>query len=554
MDISVLNKPKNIPKTELDYTENFGDYYFGNGFNSFTGKSTGTCISYNNKETVNPNGSGKKVIFEIQQITNQLELNRAFSLEAGAGFRFGLGAIDGKAKFAKDLKIYDYSIFILAKVEVLNPEISISNYTLTPFALDILKGMQTDKFLQACGNEFVEGISYGASIYAVFEFETKSKSEYLSKQAQLKASFGIFSNKINFSQNISKLVSFGNIKFKFFQQGGPTGESFKTDLSIPQEKDEVISFIESFAANVTLENSVPIKARTSLYNAIVPLEFEINEDLQNQKNVLEFLEKKRIHYLHAQANYSFITANSKDFSDGVNLEDIKKENAKIISLKNKVTDYARECIKDFKNCHFPEDLIEISPFLPQELSTRVDCEFKEAKACGVESIDFKIDGEICGYNTVEMEHESCSVDLYNFREHEDCLKPENAKNEFISKETIYKEGTGPGCEILEYKEGKSGSKCGFHSCGFGLIKKCQEKTCRHPDFGVASYKPCRLIEFGVERYPICRAKEFGVEKYKKCPVQIPNSCKVTKFKSCWVFFSQRYQDYEVCPLFAVPRS
>jgi hypothetical protein len=88
-----------------------------------------------------------------------------------------VGNVSAKAQFLDSVNINDYSIYVLARVSVLNATATMENMSLTDSSHELLERQGADDFRKMCGDVFVSGYTTGGELFSVLEISTRSSDE-----------------------------------------------------------------------------------------------------------------------------------------------------------------------------------------------------------------------------------------------------------------------------------------------------------------------------------------------------------------------------------------
>jgi hypothetical protein len=316
----------------------------GKGLDTLSGAVKGDCVVRTEPESVFAS-NGKAIRMTIEKIESSQDLFEKLDFSAEANYG---NMVSGKAKYAKSIKVNDYSIFVMGKVNVQLMTQAMRDIQLKSDAYQ-LAGESFPRFLERCGNEFVSGRTMGGELFVVLEIVTKSKEEKREIEASIKGSYGVFSGSASFSQNLENVIKNGQTKFTLYQDGGIYTSSNLT-------ADELMKKIIEFPDTVKTENSWPISVTTVKYITLPLPVIDNPYDLAFRQEVLADNTKLALAYEDYKSSIEFMLNNPTQF---VGL-DSNVWNQKLIEVNQTLTTITRrssDCYNVTRTCSYNTDIL-----------------------------------------------------------------------------------------------------------------------------------------------------------------------------------------------------
>ncbi len=110
----------------------------GFGIDTGTNEVVGKCVDYDGVKQI-ADLHGQNVKFSFMKIENKDELIKEVDISASAALKATFFKIEGKSKYFEQVKINQYSLYYLIRVDVLNNPNIIQNPRLTKSAWDLLQ-------------------------------------------------------------------------------------------------------------------------------------------------------------------------------------------------------------------------------------------------------------------------------------------------------------------------------------------------------------------------------------------------------------------------------
>ncbi len=316
----------------------------GKGFDTLSGAIKGDCVVRTTPEKVfASNGKSIRMTIEKIESTQDLFQKLDFSAEANYG-----NMISGKGKYAKSIKVNDYSVYVMGKVNVQLMTEAMRDIELKPDAFQ-LAGESFPRFLERCGNEVVSGRTTGGELFVVLEIITKSKEEKRTIEASIRGSYGVFSGSSEFSQNLENILKNSSTSFTLYQDGGIYT---KSDLSV----NELLRIIGEFPDQVQPENSWPVSVTTVSYKTLPLPVIDNPYDLAFRQDVLTDYNKLALAYEDYKNSIEFMLNNPTQFI----AVDANLWNQKLIETNQTLGTIARrssDCYNLTRECAYNSDIL-----------------------------------------------------------------------------------------------------------------------------------------------------------------------------------------------------
>lgn len=211
----------------------------GAGYESLTDTLRGTCIEFETVQEDNPGAQEKT--YNIKEVTDDSQLTQVLGLSGSASYKGLFGTAEGKAAFAKTVKVNQYSNTFAVRMSVRNSARSIVRPKLTSEMAALARKSLHD-FRLKCGNMFVQSVRTGGELNGYIRVETSD----LSTQQTISASFSLDSKKLDLegsgNSDLTRALKQSRTEAKVFEAGGTTAVS----LTI----DELINKVRGFPAAV----------------------------------------------------------------------------------------------------------------------------------------------------------------------------------------------------------------------------------------------------------------------------------------------------------------
>lgn len=335
----------------------------GRGFNTLSSAAKGDCVVRTEPENVFAS-NGKSIRMSIDKIESSQDLTKSLDFSAEANYG---NMVSGKASFAKSLKINEYSVYVLGKVNIQLMTQTLRDVKLKDDTFE-LAGQSFPRFLERCGNEFVIGRTMGGEMFVLLEIKTRSKDEKRKIEAQIQGSYGVASGSASFASNLENIVTNNSTSFRLYQDGGTYTDS---DLTVP----ELIKRVKSFPDLVTPENAWPVSVTTASYTTLPMPIYDNPYDLLRRQEVLADYLKLQQTYEDFASTVRFMLDNPTQFI----ALDAAVWNQNLIQINTTLNTILRresDCYNLTASCEFNTDIV-----YPDESKLPQRIEKFEVKGC-----------------------------------------------------------------------------------------------------------------------------------------------------------------------------
>jgi hypothetical protein len=316
----------------------------GKGLDTLSGAVKGDCVVRTEPESVFAS-NGKAIRMTIEKIESSQDLFEKLDFSAEANYG---NMVSGKAKYAKSIKVNDYSIYVMGKVNVQLMTQAMRDIQLKSDAYE-LAGESFPRFLERCGNEFVSARTMGGELFVVLEIVTKSKEEKREIEASIKGSYGVFGGSASFSQSLENVIRNGQTKFTLYQDGGVYTSANLT-------ADELLRKIIDFPTTVSPEHSWPISVTSVKYNTLPLPTIDNPYDLAFRQEVLADNLKLALAYEDYKSSIEFMLNNPTQFI-GLDSNGWNQKLIEVNQTLNTVTRRSSDCYNLTRSCSYNTDIL-----------------------------------------------------------------------------------------------------------------------------------------------------------------------------------------------------
>lgn len=319
----------------------------GRGINSLSGEIKGSCVELSNLGDFQ---GGQNVKLSIEKIESKNELREKMGLEAEASLStFASGKID----YFKSQEINQYSLYILVSVIIRNSQqlMDINTVKLKEDSAELLTQGNKKRFIERCGDSFINGIISGGEFFSIYEIKTSSKEEREELDASVSASYGIFGGSAKFKSALQKVSKIATTNIVVHREGDRGTE-------IPQSPDDILDYAVNFPSIINNpNNAVNYKVITLGYETLPMAEGDLSTDFSFIKNKIKELSSinnkfedsiRNINYVLDNPN-QFIKFDQEKFDEIVNLSN-NLELARLKIIEKSIFCFNRErekCLSDF---------------------------------------------------------------------------------------------------------------------------------------------------------------------------------------------------------------
>ncbi len=173
--------------------------------------------------------SASKAAIDISENQSYTTISQKLNIDSSASLSVGLFSASAAADYARDIEDDDYSLnFYYLQQE----QLGVSSYTHTAAGVDALNdfgraayndkpsGDNHSQFLQACGDQFVQQVTYGANLFTTLEINFKNYSDQQKFHAKFSSGFIIGSATADIQNFVKENHINGTLKVMAYQEGG----------------------------------------------------------------------------------------------------------------------------------------------------------------------------------------------------------------------------------------------------------------------------------------------------------------------------------------------
>ena len=161
-------------------------------------------------------GRGAKYSYTIHLIEDATKLKKTLQLSLGASF----GTASGGAQFANEMEVNASSICLIAQMTVEFAAKTVVSNRASQDILRQLKNMTISQIYQEIGDQFVDSLTLGGSIYVVPRIQAVDESDKERLAVQLKGSHGAFAAQADFQSSIEKATNHRDTEITITGEGG----------------------------------------------------------------------------------------------------------------------------------------------------------------------------------------------------------------------------------------------------------------------------------------------------------------------------------------------
>ncbi|MFI1035961.1 hypothetical protein [Streptomyces sp. NPDC020951] len=348
----------------------------GLGYDVLTGVATKSPAVMGTSLTAPAQAGGQTVTktLQIAQETSVLHQALGISGDVSAGSMFGDAS--AKFKFASDIAVNSFSLYVVVGVQVFNATQTLDNPVLSEEAADLLRKHKTARFRDRFGDRFILGIKTGGEYFAIYKVESLDTTERSSIAGEIHARAGapgVAGGSLDaaISSKIAASKSKLDVSVHVFQAGG-SNTGTETTLDAIMQKARV------FPTLVGVDQGVPYSMLVHDYRALALPGDELTFiNVQNQQDVLTFNASLLNGFSTVINNIDFVRKNIDHFknADGSNVDDavLAKARKDCLQQVDAIRLQMSNCSNDATTCmrvqSAPEDFARLLPQIGD--STRV---------------------------------------------------------------------------------------------------------------------------------------------------------------------------------------
>jgi hypothetical protein len=340
----------------------------GRGYDVLTGVALKSTAVEGSALTAPAQGGGQivKTTLQIVQESGVLQQALGISVAASAGNLFGDAS--AKFKFANDIAVNSFSLYVVVGVEVLNATLTLDDPALSEPAKELLRVRNQARFRDRFGDRFILGIKTGGEYFAIYKVESLDVSERTSVAAEIHARAGAppvagGSLDADISSKVSSSKSKLDVSVYVYQSGGRDN---KTETTL----DAIMQKAHVFPTLVGADAAVPYSMLLHDYTELaLPTDGLTFIDVQNQQDVLKFNSGLLDRFSTVVNDIDFVRKNIDEFKnpDGSVVDDavLAKARKDCLQEMDAIRLQMSQCSKDARACSriqvAPEDFANLLP-------------------------------------------------------------------------------------------------------------------------------------------------------------------------------------------------
>jgi hypothetical protein len=328
----------------------------GLGYNQLNGDTSPTRAVQGTDITPLKQAGGQRLTSTITTITDVEELHKSLGVTVDAGGSYMGFSASAKVDYVQSCDFSSFSTYIVVKVIVENAILTIDDPVFSPDASELLVNNNPERFRDRFGDSFIAGVKTGGEFFAIYQITGSSEQEKEKVAVDVRAAYnaplGVGPNfDLSVAVKNAKSSSKSHLEVSCFVYRNGTIQDADLDVV------DVITTAKSFPVEVAKEGqAVPYTVQIQEYKGLKnPNDQFVYVDIQNQREVLLDLAKKRFEFLALRDNIKYILKHSDDFtnSDGspVDRDELKKMFDEVIGNINTLQKEASVCTRDAGKCN-----------------------------------------------------------------------------------------------------------------------------------------------------------------------------------------------------------
>jgi len=323
------------------------DMKVGKGYNLLTGDALPSPAVTGSLTPVQMSG-GQQVVSQIKRIEDLESLNNSLGVSVDVGGSYMGFSASAKVDFASESNFTRYSTYLLVKVSVSNAVLTFDDPQLTPEAIELVSTENSERFRERFGDCFFSGIVRGGEYFAIVEISGSDAKEREETAVAIEAAYEGLVASVDLSVEIKKKKEKSssklNVSISVFQQGAIDS----TDQDIGQIMAKAKGFPPSVAGNLAYPYALLIEDYRSLRlpsDAFSPI------DIENQRQVLLDLARKRFEFITLQNDIRHILGEPDDFVSP-DVPALRAAYDEVVAAINTMQREASACTKNAGSCSF----------------------------------------------------------------------------------------------------------------------------------------------------------------------------------------------------------
>jgi len=294
---SVIDLDKNMPA------------HFGRGYDSLRAQFRTDAVVPSVGSTIKSvtHSKAQTIHCSLQRIENHSQLRGALKIPAGASCSHLLGNTSAKNKYAQQIGVNEYSLYIVAHIHVVHSTATLTTPVLTGEAkIRLARNPRPTECLNCFGDGFVSSIATGGEMFGVLEIAAKNAAEQESFATELSGIMGDWPSAGEMTNSLVRLSKRTLARLTVYRHGGSG--------PVPTNLEELIAAVENLPQQAQKpEASVPLRATLQSYAGIPGLPPACVVHVERQNEAMNRLANDHDAVALQQANWEFIRKNPLQF-------------------------------------------------------------------------------------------------------------------------------------------------------------------------------------------------------------------------------------------------
>lgn len=350
----------------------------GLGYDVLSGAATKSTAVEGTSLTAPAQAGGQTVTTTLQIVQESTTLQQTLGISVDASAGNLVGDASAKFKFASDIAVNSFSLYVVVGVEVFNATQTLDTPVLSQAASDLLRDGNQARFRDRFGDRFILGIKTGGEYFAVYKVESSSDVERTSVAAEIHARAGApavagASLDADISSKTQSSTNKLDVSVYVYQSGGA---NINTETTL----DAIMQKAKVFPTLVGADQGVPYSMLVHDYTELkLPNDGLSFIDIQNQQDVMNFNATLLNGFSTVVNDTDFIRKNIDQFKnpDGSAVDDavLSKARKSCLQEMDAIRLQMSRCSKDATTCAriqvAPEDFAKLLPKIGQSTRTTV---------------------------------------------------------------------------------------------------------------------------------------------------------------------------------------
>jgi hypothetical protein len=264
------------------------------GYDSFAGRECGYALEPAPLLVLPASATGQQVDYKIELVSSARDLRRKINVSAEAAFSgFGFDAT-GRADWAREQAINEFSTYLLLKVIVRNANLRLADFRLNGEAQRLTSEPNwLEPFYRRYGDHFISEYVTGGEFVGLYTFHTRTASEREDLSTKISAAGKMISGSASFGSALSSVDAKTGATLSVLINGG-------RGKALPQFTPEnMLEFVRTFPQMVDPADGFPVRydSRKLPYDKAIGFPTSVQLPFAENHIVLEELvtEMDRVH-------------------------------------------------------------------------------------------------------------------------------------------------------------------------------------------------------------------------------------------------------------------